>query len=554
MTDANTFDLGDSAFRSVLEAAPDGIVIVDRTGAIVLVNSQVEQLFGYRRSELVSRGIELLVPERYHEIHRSHRSRYIATPAPRPMGIGLELFGRRKDGSEFPVEISLSPMDVGGDRFIISIIRNVTERKRADAERIELLAQARSAQVAAEQAAAEVRQLQGISDAALAHLALSDLLQELLERVRVAMEIDTAAILLLDPAGEILERRAASGFEANLRDVAPVPLGQGFAGRVAAERRAIALADLDDVVLVNAVLRDRGIRSMLGVPLVAKGRLLGVAHVGTLKRREFTTQDENFLQLVADRAALAIENSLLYQQAQQAAQVREAFLSMAAHELRTPLTTVMGWAAMLADAARNPERDPEALASFVEELQSQVQRLDTLINDLLDASRLQQQRTELRPEEIDLAALIQHVLVRFEHASELQSAHRIVFESSDSVVGYWDPGRMEQVVTNLISNALKYSPDGGEVRTAVTDEGNRVTLSIQDQGIGVGPEDLAHLFEPFRRTDTARRTAGGTGLGLYITRQLVEQHGGTIEMASVVGDGTTVTVRLPRVARATDHS
>ncbi|HLI50324.1 MAG TPA: PAS domain S-box protein, partial [Thermomicrobiaceae bacterium] len=501
----------------MVEAAPDAIVITNRDGEIVLVNTQAERLFGFRRLELLGRRIETLIPERYHRAHLGYRSEYMSTPRARPMGSGLELFGRRKDGAEFPVEVSLSPVEADGRMLVISIIRDVTQRKRAEAERAELLVLAQAARKEAEETATTLRRLQMISDTALTHLSLPALLQELLDRLRVAMVIDTGAILLLDTEHDVLTRRAATGLEATGDQVILVPIGHGFAGRVAAEGRPVALADLDQVELVNPDLREHQIRSLLGVPLRVQDRLLGVLHVGTLTRREFTAADINFLQLAANRAALAIENALLYQQSQQAVQAREAFLSMAAHELKTPLTTVMGWAALLTDAIHHPEHsDAAAISSFTDELESQVQRLDTLIDDLLDASRIQQDRLELQPERTDLASLLRRVLTRFEHASERRPTHQLVFENSTEVVGWWDPIRVEQIATNLISNALKYSPDGGEIHVTVALVGAQAELVVQDQGIGMRPEEAEHLFEPFRRTDTARRVASGTGLGLHI--------------------------------------
>lgn len=541
-----TQEVGEAAFHGAVEAAPDAIILTDRDGRIVLVNTQAERLFGFRRSELLGQRIELLIPARYQRAHERHRSGYMAAPHTRPMGIGLELFGRRQDGTEFPVEVSLSPVEAEGRMLVISIVRDVTERKRAEAERAALFASVRAAQAEAEESAAALRRLQIISDTALAHLTLPALLQELLDRLRVAMAIDTAAILLLDTESGLLTRRAATGLEAVGNLVFSVPVGHGFAGRVAAERRAVKLDGLDQAELVNPDLREHRIRSLLGVPLQVQDRLLGVLHVGTLTRREFTDADADFLQLAANRAALAIENALLYQQARQAVEAREAFLSMAAHELKTPLTTVMGWAALLSDAIHHPDHGNAAeVRDFADELEGQVQRLDTLIDDLLDASRIQQHRIELRPEATDLVALLQRVVAGFEHASVRRATHRIVFESTGAVIGWWDPVRIEQIATNLISNALKYSPDGGTVRVVIFDSESLAELVVQDQGIGIAPDELEHLFEPFHRTDGARRVASGTGLGLHITRTLVEQHGGTIQLASTPGAGTTVTIQLP---------
>lgn len=545
--------VGEAAIRGVVEAAPDAMVITDQDGKIVLVNTQAERMFGFRRSEILGRKIETLIPERFHQKHQGHRSGYMSTPRTRPMGSGLELLGRREDGTEFPVEVSLSPLQADGRMLVISIIRDVTERKRAEAERAELLVMAQAARQEAEETATTLRRLQMISDTALTYLSLPALLQELLDRLRVAMAIDTAAILLLDDQGMLLTRHAGTGLEAAGRAVVSVPIGQGFAGRVAAEGRPVALADLDQVELVNPDLGEHHIRSLLGVPLRVQDRLLGVLHVGTLARREFTDVDTNFLQLAADRAALAIENALLYQRAQQAVQAREAFLSMAAHELKTPLTTVIGWAALLSDAVRDPDHhDAATISSYTDELESQVQRLDTMIGELLDASRLQQDRLELHPEPTDLVSLLRRLLVRFEHATERKLTHRFVFESPAEVVGWWDPTRIEQIATNLISNALKYSPDGGEIRVTVSVAGGQAELVVQDQGIGIRPEEIDDLFEPFRRTDAARRVANGSGLGLHITRRLTEQHGGTIELTSSPGVGTTVIVRLPLRGATTD--
>jgi PAS domain S-box-containing protein len=539
-------EVGEAVFRGVVEAAPDGIVMADQAGRIVLVNTQAETLFGYRREELLGQPIEVLVPDRYRDVHRRHRSGYSGAPRARQMGIGLELYGRRNNGAEFPVEISLSPVEADGRILIISVIRDIAERKRVESERATLLAHAQAARAEAEQASATVQRLQSIMDGALLHLSLPELLQELLNRLLVAMAIDTAAILLLDSANDTLIRHAATGLEATFDQLVPVPVGRGFAGRIAAERCAIALADLDHVELVNPTLRERGIRSLLGVPLQIQGRLIGVVHVGTVARREFAEADTHFLQLAANRAALAIENALLYQRAQQAVQAREEFLSMAAHDLRTPLTTVMGWASMLADAVRHPDRsDPEAIKSFADELQSQVQRLDTMIDDLLDASRIQQNRIELRLEQTDLVSLVQRVVARFEHAPERRPSHQLIFDHPAALIGCWDPTRLEQIVVNLVSNALKYSPQGGEIRVGVAQAGTEAALTVQDHGIGMSPEELAHVFEPFRRADTARRVASGSGLGLHITQQLVEQHGGSIVITSTPGSSTTATVRLP---------
>jgi signal transduction histidine kinase len=189
--------------------------------------------------------------------------------------------------------------------------------------------------------------------------------------------------------------------------------------------------------------------------------------------------------------------------------------------------------------------DAVSVAKFTTELLEQVDRLDLLITDLLDASRIQQGRLDLHPERVDLATLARRVVNRFSQTPEHGDTHRIRFEGPDEVVGTWDGDRLDQVLTNLVSNALKYSPDGGDVLVRLETDRDQVELSVIDQGIGIELSEQTALFQPFSRTAEARRHASGTGLGLYITRQIVELHGGTIDLVSDVGVGTTILVRIP---------
>ncbi len=541
----------DIPFEAVLDAAPDAVVVVDRDGRIQLTNLQTEIMFGYRAAELHGQPIERLLAESLHAIHRQHREHYVQSPKTRPMGAGLELGAVRKDGSAFPVEISLSPLETPGGMLVTAIIRDISRRKHAEMERQHLLEDAEEARAQTERAIERIRRVQAITDRALANLNLEKLLDELLERVHALLEVDHSVFLLLDPERQMLIPQAGTGMAREAGLGTEIAVGQGFAGRVAAERAPVALVEIDDSALENPLYMQLGTRSLLGVPLVVEGRLVGVVHVGTIQRRQFQADEVELLQLVADRLALAVDNALLYQAAQQAIQSRETFLSIASHELKTPLTTVKGWVHMIVGALRGPDDyDRESMELFASELIDQVDRLDVLITDLLDASRIQQGRLELSLEQVDLAELTRRVIGRFAYTNERTDQHRLDYRGPDIVTGEWDADRLEQVLTNLISNALKYSPEGGDVLVGIDDTGDAVELSVTDQGIGIGAKEQSELFQPFTRTDSARRYASGTGLGLYITKQIVDLHGGSIDIVSDIGAGTTVCVRLPRSHRA----
>jgi signal transduction histidine kinase len=170
---------------------------------------------------------------------------------------------------------------------------------------------------------------------------------------------------------------------------------------------------------------------------------------------------------------------------------------------------------------------------------------------LLDVTRLQQGRLDLHPEPVDLIDLARQALAHCQHLPEYTPRHRLTLEGPESLAGVWDSTRLDQVLMNLLSNALKYSPDGGEVRVAIRRVGEQAEIAIRDDGLGMTPEARAALFRPFARAEAIRPGISGLGLGLYITAQLVEQHRGSLALESEPGRGCTVTVRLPLPPAAT---
>jgi PAS domain S-box-containing protein len=304
-----------SRFRGMVELAPDATVVVDRQWRIVLVNRQTELLFGYAREDLLGQPVEILIPERFHVAHRQHRADYLAAPRIRKMGADFQLAGRRRDGSEFPIEMGLSPLERAGELLVIASIRDVSEFQRLTAARL-----------AAEAASEELRQLQSITDIALVHPTLDALLPALLDRIRTVMAVDNVAILLASEEGadgQELVLRAARGPEASVGDQVRVPIGRGVAGRIAATRDPLIIDDLATVEVVPPYLRER-FSSLVGVPLVTDGRLIGVLHAASASPRHFTEDDVRLLQLVAERIAYALDHARLHEALHAAHQAVEA--------------------------------------------------------------------------------------------------------------------------------------------------------------------------------------------------------------------------------------
>jgi GAF domain-containing protein len=251
-----------------------------------------------------------------------------------------------------------------------------------------------------------LRKLQAVTDAALAHLSLDQLLSELLERIRDALEADTSALLMLDRERDELVARAAKGLEEAVERGTRIPFGKGFAGRIAATQDVVMIEDVDHSYVLNPILREKGVKSLLGAPLLVGDDVLGVVHVGTLTPRIFTPDDVELLRVVAARAAIAIDRALAYEELLRMTELQREFVALAAHELRTPATTVYGLAATLAQR--------ELPAELVEELQqtlhSQAERMSRLVEQLLDMSRLDAASIPLNPEPIALKAELEQIV------------------------------------------------------------------------------------------------------------------------------------------------
>jgi signal transduction histidine kinase len=319
-----------------------------------------------------------------------------------------------------------------------------------------------------------------------------------------------------------------------------------------AENEIRSMAQSDDH---RAAIQALSLRSAIAVPLMARGRPLGAFTflVGESRRR-YDAADLAVAEELAKRCALAVENSSLYADAQAALRHRDEFLAIASHELKTPLTPLQ---LQLHTLERNlpklvaAEDGVASLAKKVALLRRQGDRLERLIGEMLDISRVSEGRFRLESESVDLRALVNDVITRFEESGEMaRSGSKISVDAQSEIVGHWDRLRLEQVVTNLLSNALKYG-EGKPVELRVTSSESSATLEVTDHGIGIEPQNLDRIFGRFERAVSVRHY-GGLGLGLYIAHQIVRSMNGDIRVTSTPGRGSTFSLKLSLAAPATD--
>jgi PAS domain S-box-containing protein len=544
-------------FRLLVASVADyAIFLLDPQGRIRTWNEGAQRIKGYTADEIVGQHFSLFYSPGDQAWGKPARGLQTAATEGRWEDEGWRV---RKDGTRFWASVVLTALHDADGQLVgfAKVTRDLTERRKAEEERAQLLERERAAREAAEVALAQLRAIQAVTEVALAHLALDDLLPELLGRIRSLLAADTAAILLHDAAEPgTLVVRAAVGLEEEVARGVRLPLGRGFAGRVAAERRPIVFDDAEHAEVLNPLLRERGVRSLVGVPLLVEGRVLGVLHVGALRPRRFTADDATLLQATADRVALALEQQRLLAEAEaaraetaaaeEAVRLRDTFLAVAAHELQTPVTSLKGTTQLMLRQQLRGSLDPARLDAHLRRLDKSAGRLATLTADLLDVARLRTGQMPLAIAPLDLAALVGEAAARVRDG--LDGGHRIVLTTSDNLGPVpADAARLEQVLANLLENAVKYSPGGGTIAVSARPSGAGVLVSVRDEGIGLPPDGTDAIFAPFgRAANAAARQIPGLGLGLYICRAIATRHGGKLWAESPgEGCGTTFHLWLP---------
>ncbi|MGH9038279.1 MAG: PAS domain-containing sensor histidine kinase [Acidimicrobiia bacterium] len=459
-----------------VESAPDAVVLIDGDGRVVAVNAQTEKLFGFSRDELIGAPVDQLLPERLHEAHVAHRAAYRADPRTRPMGAGLELLGRRRDGSEFPIDISLSPLQTDQGVLFTAAIRDITQQKRVE-----------------------------------------ETLRKSEEKFRSFVESAPDAIVIIDAAGRItlVNAQTEKLFGFSRRELLGRPVEQLLPDRFRAAH----------VVHRGAYRSDPRPR-----PMGAGVELYGRRRDGT----EFPV-DISLSPLQTAEGVLLAASIRNVTERKRLEAARDEFIHNAAHELRTPLATLAGLGELL--ATHLPAMSEEQLARSLAALQRQGERASVLVANLLDLSQLEGGRVRFHLEAVDASEAARRAL----DAAPPPAGTSVEIAIPEGLLVWADASRLDQVLTNLYTNAYRYG--GPHVQVDGWPGEDAVVLTVADDGPGVPGELTQRLFEPFARgPDTEAQ--GGSGIGLALCRRLVEAFGGTIRYEPGRPAGARFSLRL----------
>ena len=520
MEDSLVSNSNGGEFRLMLEALADPQVACDGQEHVVFLTRAAERLLGWKSEELKGKPVTVLLPARLHSIEGQSVLRHLLSRNSRLSGRPILVPFQRRGGEEILLEVTTGSAGEAGLERIVMSLRGIPEAPDFSAEPLEQDEAIRlwhhgHLGAAHEPAVAERHYKLIVENAPLGIFHF--------DRTPVITACNDYFVQLIGSTKRLL-------LGLNLLTLRNQPIMSCIRKTLEGEHACFE----GEYASVTA-RKVTPVRAHFAPCMDEKGQVAGgVGIVEDITERKQSEQ----------------ELARLFREAQEAVRLREDFLTIVSHELKTPLTPL---SLRLASCERRLERGESVEPSSLRQARQHLLRLTTLINDLLDASRVESGKLALHPQPTRLDNLVEHV-IRVTRGSH-DSGHRIEFQAPATpaqVLG--DPYRLEQVIANLLENAIKYSPDGGTIRVSLESRGDVVLLSVSDPGIGIPADQQEHLFERyFRARNVSTHSYGGLGLGLYICHDIVERHHGRIWVESEVGRGSTFHVALPTLGAVTTH-
>jgi PAS domain S-box-containing protein len=527
--------LSEAKFSGIVSIAADAIISIDEDQQITIFNEGAERIFGYSKTEVIGRALDILIPERFRAIHQEHIARFATGQATaRRMGGGeTPILGLRKNGEEFPADATISKLDVGGKRLMTVALRDITDLKRIENEQ-RFLADVGAVLTSTLDYEDTLRNIAQLAVRDLADLCIIDVVEE-----------DGKAARL-----KVMSRESSLASLCDLFMRVPLEGNRPYWFRMVVEnKRPVLMEHLSPEMIESfsrkesdlRAIRAAGFQSALAVPLLKDGRLVAaIVLISCSASRIYGPTDLSLAEELARRAALSIDNARLFFEAQRAIKTREDVLAIVTHDLKNPLANIE----LAINLIRGFKRiDENQVKEFVNKVQRAADQMETLIADLLDFARIQSGAFSVLISADSLSQAVMPVIDRMRALAEAKRQKLEVDLPSNLPLVAVDPHRVGQVVSNLVSNAIKFTPQEGTIRVSARQRDHKIVVAVADTGPGIPQEHLSKIFDRFWQTPGTKQK--GSGLGLSIAKGIVEAHGGTIWAESQLGKGSSFFFTVP---------
>lgn len=529
------------SFDALFNYATMGIIVVDETGKIVLANPYLRKQFNYSEEDLIGCRIEKLIPSRFHSKHVQHVDHYTERPKNRPMGLGMDLYAMRKDGSEFPVEVSLGNYETQNGKFTIAFLSDISKRKEAESALIQLNADLEnkiaertiSLTETVKQLAKQVEETE-TKDAELKRI--NNFLSNIWAHAEAIIYVtdQEGVIKMFNPTAE-----KSLGLSANdvINQLSPIFFHDPEELMQHANEMTLLLNQtIEPNFNLLAQKVNAGLTNEIEVIYVSQsGRKFPVSLTLTAMRNS-SMEIEGYLGIaidISERKKAEIDLRHALEKEKEVSELKSRFVSIASHEFRTPLSTVLSSAYLISkytESNDNNKRD-----KHVQRIVSSVNMLTDILNDFLSVGKIEEGKIQVRNSNFNLPELIQNII--HEMNGHLKNNQTIIYQNDKVGLVTMDERLLKHIVMNLISNAIKFSPEKSVIKINTNLEGACIELSVEDNGIGIPEKDQAHLFERFFRGGNVTNIQG-TGLGLHIVSKYAELMNGLVYCESEIDKGT----------------
>ncbi len=497
-------DQGLSVFETIFQSVSEGIVVVNKDQVIVVTNASANSIFGYEDDELIGKPLNALIPKEYHKAHGSHFKGFIKNSDKRQMGMGRELYGVRKDKSTFPVEAGLSPFKIGNDQYVMALVIDITERKRAEQE---------------------LRHWATIFD----------------ESLNEIYTFDANTLQYLN-ANQGAQKNIGYSLE-ELQGLTPAEIKPEFSKKDYKKLIAPLVDKKEEKIQFETVHQRKDgssypVEVHLQLSTLRNEQVFVAIVLDITERKNYTANLEKKVKQRTRQLseALAKEKDLN--------ELKTKFLSLVSHEFKTPLSGILTSATLAGKYTE--ESQQQKREKHLRTIQNKVKYLNNILNDFLSIERLETGKVNYKYSTFPLSKVVNEVIY---DANMLLKNEQIINypHDIDDILIESDEKILELALTNIVNNAIKYSPENTVIDVNVTTEGKDLIITVNDQGMGIPAKEQKFIFDRYFRAENALHDQG-TGIGLNIVKSHLENLGGSITFSSVEGEGSSFSIQIPMIA------